>query len=130
MARDGFLPAGLARLHPLNATPAAACLAHAGIAASLAISGSFTALAIAATLIVIIVYVAGCAAAVVLRRRNVALAGPPVRIPALTALAVSGSAAMLWVGAQSTRAEAIGIAILIGVTSLIYWLRCQRVTAA
>ena len=130
MARDGFLPASLARLHPRNATPAAACLAHAGIAAALAISGSFTALAIVATLIVIIVYVAGCAAAVVLRRRNVALAGPPVRIPALTALAVSGSAAMLWVGAQSTRAEALGIAALIGITSLIYWLRRQRVTAA
>ncbi len=125
MARDGFLPVSVGRLHARNATPWVASLAHAGIAAALAVSGSFTALAIVATLIVIIVYVVGCAAAVVLRRRDVALAGPPVRIPALTAFAIAGSAAMLWVGAQSTRAEAVGIALLVAATTLIYWLRRQ-----
>lgn len=126
MARDGFLPAAIGRLHPRNATPWVASLTHAGIAAALAVSGSFAGLAIVATLIVIIVYVVGCAAAVVLRRRNVALAGAPVRIPALTALVVTGSAAMLWVGLQSTREEAVAIAVLIAVTSLIYRLRRQN----
>ena len=130
MARDGFLPAAIGRLHPRNATPWVASLVHAGIAAALAVSGSFAGLAIVATLIVIIVYVVGCAAAVVLRRRNVALAGTPVRIPALTALAITGSAAMLWVGLQSTRAEALAIAALIGVTSLVYLLRRQNALAS
>ncbi len=125
-ARDGFLPAALGRLHPRTATPWVASLVHAAIAAALAVSGSFAGLAIVATLIVIIVYVAGCAAAVVLRRRDIALAGPPVRIPALTALAVTGSAAMLWVGAQSTREEAVAIAILIGATTLVYLARRKQ----
>ena len=130
MARDGFLPAAVGRLHSRNATPWVASIAHAAIAAGLAVSGSFAGLAIVATLIVIIVYVVGCAAAVVLRRRNVALAGTPVRIPALTGFAIIGSAAMLWVGLQSTRAEAIAIAGLIAVTTLVYWLRRQNALAS
>jgi amino acid transporter len=130
MARDGFLPAGLGRLHPRTAAPYVASLAHAAIAAALAVSGSFAALAVVATLIVIIVYVVGCAAALELRRRDVALAGAPLRIPALSAFAVVGSAAMLWVGLQSTRAEAIAIAALIAATTLIYWLRRQTALAS
>lgn len=130
MARDGFLPVACGRVHPRTATPWVASIVHAAIAAALAASGSFAGLAVVATLIVIIVYVLGCAASLVLRRRNVALAGIPVRIPALTAFAVTGSAAMLWVGAQSTAEEAIAIAVLIGATTLVYLARRQRALAA
>jgi basic amino acid/polyamine antiporter, APA family len=130
MARGGFLPAPIGRLHPRNATPWVASVVHAGIAVALAVSGSFAALAILATLIVIIIYITGCAAALVLRRRDVALAGPPLRIPALTAFAIAGSAAMLWVAAQSTLAEALGIALLIGLTTIVYGLRRQTALAS
>ena len=130
MARDGFLPATIGRLHPRNATPWVASLVHAGIAAALAVSGSFAGLAILATLIVIIVYVVGCAAAVTLRRRDVAMAGTPVRIPALPAFAIIGSAAMLWVGVHSTREEAVAIAGLIALTSIVYRLRRGNALAA
>lgn len=129
MARNGFLPASIGRLHRRNATPWVASLVHAAIAAALAVSGSFAGLAIVATLIVIVIYVVGSAAAVVLRRRDIALAGAPVRIPGLSGVALAGSAAMLWVGLQSTRAEAVGIAALIGITTLVYLLRRQKALA-
>lgn len=130
MARDGFLPSALGRLHPRNATPWVASLAHAGVAAALAVSGSFAQLAIVATLIIIVVYLIGCAAAITLRRRNVALAGTPVQIPGLTGFAIVGCAAMLWVGAQSTPAEAAAIAALIAVASVIYRFRRQNALAS
>jgi amino acid transporter len=130
MARDGFLPSALGRLHPRNATPWVASLAHAGVAAALAVSGSFAQLAIVATLIIIVVYLIGCAAAITLRRRNVALAGTPVKIPGLTGFAIVGCAAMLWVGAQSTPAEAAAIAALIAVASVIYRFRRQNALAS
>jgi amino acid transporter len=123
LARSGFLPAIVGRLHSRNNTPWVASLCHAAIAAGLAISGSFASLAVLATLFAVIVYVIGSVAAVKLRRENVATAGPPVRIPGLPLLAVLGSAAMLWVAAQSTREEAIGIVLSTMVASLLYRFR-------
>jgi amino acid transporter len=126
LSRGGFLPEPLGRLHARNHTPWVASLTHAGIAAGLAITGSFGSLAVLATLFSVLVYVIGSAAAVKLRRDNVATAGPPVRIPALPWLAIIGSAAMLWVAAQSTQEEAIGIAVFIAAASVLYWWRRSR----
>ena len=123
MARDGFLPRALGRLHPRSRTPWVASFAHAGLCAGLALSGSFTALAIVATLTCVMVYFIGCAAALRLRARNIATAGVPVRIPGLAALACIGISSMLWVTAQSTFAEAVGIAVFTLVASLAYRFR-------
>ena len=111
MARDGFLPRALGRVHPRSHSPWVASFTHAALCAVLAVSGSFTALAIVATLACVMVYFIGCAAALRLRARDVAIAGTPVRIPGLTLLAAVGIGSMLWVTAQSTGAEAIGIAV-------------------
>ena len=69
------------------------------------------------------VYFIGCAAALRLRARNIATAGVPVRIPGLAALACIGISSMLWVTAQSTFAEAVGIAVFTLVASLAYRFR-------
>lgn len=130
LGRDGFLPQALGWLHPRNATPWVASLAHATVAAGLAISGSFAALAMFSALIAIVVYIVGCIATMKLRRDGVALAGTPVRIPALPVFAVAGSAAMLWVASQSTQSELWGIAAMITVTTVIYWLRRQKALAS
>jgi basic amino acid/polyamine antiporter, APA family len=123
LSRGGFLPAPLGRLHAHNHTPWVASLVHAGVAAGLAITGSFNSLAVLATLFSVMVYVIGTAAALKLRRADIATAGPPVRIPALPLLAGLGIAAMLWVAAQSTREEAIGITIFIAVVTVLYQFR-------
>lgn len=129
LGRDGFLPAAIGQLHPRTATPWVASLAHAAIAATLAISGSFALLAVMSALIAMVVYIIGCAAAVKLRADSVALAGPPVTIPGLRLCAAAGIAAMACVMAQSTGAEALGIAALIAGASLIFLLRRRRALA-
>jgi amino acid transporter len=123
LSRGGFLPEPLGRLHAQNHTPWIASLVHAAVAAGLAITGSFNSLAVLATLFSVMVYVIGSAAALKLRRADIATAGPPVRIPALPLLAGLGIAAMLWVAAQSTREEAIGITIFIAVVTVLYQFR-------
>ncbi|GGE12085.1 amino acid transporter [Polymorphobacter glacialis] len=123
MSRDGILPTALGRTHRRTHAPWIASLVHAAIAATIAVSGTFTSLAILATLFCVLIYFLGSAAALKLRRDNIAHAGPPVRIPALLPVALAGNAAMLWVAFQSTAPEAIGIALFIAAASLLYWAR-------
>lgn len=123
MARDGFLPARLGTLHPRSHAPWVASFTHAALCAGLAVSGSFTALATVATLACVMVYFIGCAATLRLRATNVAIAGTPVRIPGLKLVAAIAIGSMLWVTAQSTQPEAIGIAIFTLAASLVYRFR-------
>ncbi|WP_174292520.1 APC family permease, partial [Sphingomonas bacterium] len=67
-ARDGFLPAALGRVSPRTGVPATAILVHAGLAAVLAITGTFETLVVLSVLSACGLYAAGCAAAWVLRR--------------------------------------------------------------
>lgn len=129
-ARDGFLPAAVGRIHPRSHAPWVAVAVHCTVAAGLALSGTFAALVIVSTLVVVVVYVIGCAAALRLRARGVERAGPVTRIPGLTAAAACAFAAMAWVALQSTAAEAAGIAGLIVVISLLYLFRRQARTAS
>ena len=126
LARDGFLPKPVGWLHPRTHTPYVASFVHAAIAAGLAVTGSFASLAILSTLFCVLIYLLGAAAAVKLRIEDVAVAGPPVRIPALNLIALAGCAAMVWVAAQSTAAEAIAIAAFVAGASLLYRLRRTR----
>ena len=119
-ARDGFLPSMLATIHPRTHAPAAAIIVHLGIAAALALTGTFIELAILSTLAGVGIYILGCAAAVVLRRRNVATAGEPLRFRATVPAAFIGIASMLWAGAQATMSEAISSAVALAVIALLY----------
>lgn len=127
-ARDGLLPAPLGRLHPRTHAPHVAIITHSAIAAAFAVTGSFATLAVLATLLTLLVYLLGCAAALKLRRDDIALAGNPIRVPALGLVAAAGIAIMLWVAAQSTAAEAIGIAVFIALVTLLYRFRQAPIT--
>lgn len=126
LARDGFLPGHVGRLHPRTRAPYVASFVHAGVAAALAISGSFTALVALSSLTALLVYLIGGVAALRLRQHDVARAGPPIRMPGLQLLWAIGSLAIIWVAAQSTREEAIGIAIYIALVTLLYRVRRSR----
>ena len=121
--RDGMAPAAFGRVHATTQAPYVAITVYAVITAALAISGTFEKLAILATLLVVLVYIVGCAAALKLRRENIELAGPVHKIPGLHAAALFSFAAMAWLGFQSTREEAIGIALFLVLISVAYRFR-------
>ena len=119
-ARDGFLPSSLAAIHPRTHAPAAAIVVHLLIAAAFALTGTFIELAILSTLATVGIYVLGCAASVVLRRRGVATVGEPLRFRATVPAAFIGIASMVWVAAQATVNEAMSLGIALALIVALY----------
>lgn len=100
-ARDGMLPAALGRIDARRQTPVRAIVLNAVLVAGLAISGEFGPLAAIASLASMSVYVLGCIAALVLRRRGVAQAGPVIAwsiTPVAAVVGVVANAAIIATG--------------------------------
>jgi amino acid transporter len=95
-ARDGFLPAPLAAVHPRTRTPHVAIAVQTALVAALAVSGSFEKLAIIGDGSILLVYLACCAAVLALRRRDVRESAEPFRPPAGGAVPVLAMLAVLW----------------------------------
>jgi amino acid transporter len=119
-ARDGFLPSWLGAIPARTHAPAAAIVVHLAIAAALALSGTFIELAVLSTLATVGIYILGCAASLVLRRRNVATVGEPLRFRATVPAAFIGIVSMLWVATQATATEAISVAVALALIVALY----------
>jgi amino acid transporter len=125
LSRDGLMPGVLARLDPVRRTPNVAIAAHGTLVAALAISGEFRPLVVAASLASMTVYVLGCAAALVLRRRGVAEAGRVTEwrlTPVAAAVAVVANLAIIL---SASRAEIAALAaaatLFAGVATVRTW---------
>ncbi len=125
-ARDGFLPRSVANLHARTRAPYVAITLHAAIAFGLAVSGSFVELAILSSLATVLVYIVGCAAAVLLQRRATALAGPPLSVRGLELAAGIGVLSMAWIVIHAAAAEALGCAAAVGIAVIWYALAVSR----
>jgi amino acid transporter len=116
-ARDGFLPAVIARVHPRTRAPWVAILVQSGLVASLALTSTFEKLALLANLSALILYALCCGAVFPLRWRNVRSQGEPFRVPlvvpCLAILAILG----LFATFQREEWAAVGIS-LVGASTL------------
>jgi amino acid transporter len=124
-ARDGLLPRVLGSVHPRTRAPYVAILSYAAIAIGLALSGTFAELAVLSALASACMYIMGCAAAWRLAREGVALAGEPLNFHWLGSAAVIGIASMLALFAMASRAEIIGVAVLISLSVVVYMLQTK-----
>ena len=119
LARDGYGPAFLARIHPRFHTPAAAIVVQFVISLALALSGSFAGLALLSMVTRLLAYIGTAAAVLVLARRYrdrpgaLKLPGGPL-IPALALLLSVG----LLLSASWQNLLAVGVALSLG--ALIY----------
>ena len=127
-ARDGFLPAALARTHPVHRTPVAAILVQCAIVLVLAITSTFEQLAILANLSTLVVYALCCVAAWELRRRGVRMGGTPFRVPAAGVVIVLACLVIGWILTSVTAAEwlAFGIALAAAAAIFVIRLRLRR----
>jgi len=94
LGRDGFLPRGIAAVHPRWHTPYVAIAVQAVIVFALAVTSGFEQLAILANVSTLLLYAACCAAAWELRRRDVRAGGIPFRVPAASIVPVLALAAI------------------------------------
>jgi amino acid transporter len=128
-ARQGGLPAFFGAVHPRYRTPHVAIATFALVIFLLAATGTFQQLIVLASAALLVVYGATVAAAVVLRRRDVRAGGEPFRTPGGLLVPALASAIVLWLLAQTTWRERIGVALLIAGASALFALRRVRAAA-
>jgi amino acid transporter len=104
-ARDGLLPAPLARLHPRFLTPWVAIVVHAVIAWALASIGSFGVLVLLANVALLSSYLLCCLAAIELQRRNVQTDGSPFVPPGGPLVPALACVVVLWLLSHATAQE-------------------------
>ncbi|QJU58834.1 amino acid permease [Sphingomonas sp. AP4-R1] len=125
--RDGLLPAVFGRVHPTWQTPYVAILFHTVLAFLLAATGTFEGLAILSTLATAGIYFLACAAALSLRRRDVAIGGRPLTFRILAPAAWVGMAAMVLLVAIGKMGDILGfVGVTVGSLALFAVMRPPR----
>jgi basic amino acid/polyamine antiporter, APA family len=118
--RDGILPRVFASVHPRYRTPHVAIIVQAIVCAVAAITSSFGALAVLATVSTLVLYALCCVAAWMLRRRDVRAEGAiPFRVPGGPIVPVLAIAVIGWLlSSASLREFAIVGAVMVAASVL------------
>ncbi|HEX6573941.1 MAG TPA: APC family permease [Gemmatimonadaceae bacterium] len=120
-ARDGSVPRVFASIHPRFRTPHIAIVTHAALGAALALTGTFSALAVLSVLPTLVVYFGCCVATLKLRRRDNAAHTPEsFRIPGGATVPVAAILFVLWLFSTATLMELV---VVLGIAALAYTLR-------
>jgi amino acid transporter len=125
-ARQGGLPARFGSVHSRYHTPHVAIAAFAAVIFLLAVSGTFQQLIVLASAALLVVYGSTVAASVVLRRRDLRAGGEPFRTPGGLLVPVLAAGIVLWLLAQTTWRERIGVGLLVAAASAVYLFRRLR----
>jgi amino acid transporter len=122
LARDGYGPRWLARLHPVFRTPAHAIGVQTAVVLALSLSGSFVLLATLSVIARIATYI-GTAAAVPILRRRMGRRPGALRLPFGASIPIAALILAISLLASATRAELLlaGAALLLG--SVLFALR-------
>lgn len=96
LGRDGFLPRGLASVHPRFHTPHVAIAVQAVVVLVLALSSGFEQLAVMANVSTLLLYAACALASWQLRRKGVEAGGIPFRVPAAGVVPILALAVIAW----------------------------------
>ncbi|MGH9869619.1 MAG: APC family permease [Candidatus Polarisedimenticolia bacterium] len=122
LARDGFGPAFLGRVHPRFHTPAAAILVQGLICLPLALTGTFTTLATLSVVARLATYLTTAAAVPVLRRRMPHAQGA-LRLPAGDLIAAAAVVLSLGLAASATMANLLAAGAALAVGAVVYATR-------
>jgi len=122
-ARDGILPASVARIHPRFHTPSVAIVLHATIVATVAVSSTFTQLAVLANVAALTLYLMCVAGSYELQRRDVRAGGMPFAVPAGPLIPVLATCVIVWMLSHATRREFAIEGLVLTIAALVYLAR-------
>jgi amino acid transporter len=117
LARDGFLPSALARVHDVHRTPQNAIVVQSIATLTLAATGTFEQLAILANVSALALYF-GCALAAWQLRR--AAIGPGLNFPGAAMLPWITCGVIVWLLTGVTASEWLGFSVCVGGAALVY----------
>jgi APA family basic amino acid/polyamine antiporter len=123
LGRDGVLPPVLARVHQTYRTPHVAIVVYACLVAVLAISSTFTQLAILANVAALTLYLACVGAAFELQRRDVRGSGEPFAVPGGPAIPILAAVVIIWLLSNATRKEFSIEGLVLAVATVFYVIR-------
>jgi amino acid transporter len=127
LGRDEFLPKQLSSVHNEFRTPHVAIVLHGGLIGALALSGTFQQLAVFANLTAFVLYILCAIAVWQLRRRDIRGTERPFLIPGGPLIPIAAVIANAWlIYFTATRSDAIGMAIILLISILLYAVRAVR----
>jgi APA family basic amino acid/polyamine antiporter len=119
-ARDGSLPAFLAKVHPKYKTPYIAIAFAAAAICAIALSGTFKPLAGLASGSILMIYAAVCLSVLRLRQRDGNPKTGEFTVPGGSIIPILGFLLIAWLLWQLPLGEALGLGALIG-ASIVYY---------
>jgi basic amino acid/polyamine antiporter, APA family len=132
LARDGFLPAAFARIHPRRHTPHLAIAAQTAIVITVALFGNFEVLAVAANVTILLVYAVCCVAVMELHRRGVQGGGTPFKVPLARVAPPLALVVIAWMlsGLQAGEWKAAGIILVVATLVFVVTIPSRRARLA
>jgi APA family basic amino acid/polyamine antiporter len=121
--RDAFLPRFFAHVHPRFHTPDVAIATYAAVAFVLSFNSTFQKLAILSNMVVLLLYILCCLAALELNRRDVRSDGPPFIFRGRSLIPIVAIIFIVWVLAHATKDEFVITGICIAIASLLFFVR-------
>ena len=129
-ARDGLLPKSLGRVHARSHAPHVAIACYAAIAIVLALTGTFTELAVLSALTTAPLYILGCAATWRIVRGGVAQSGEPLNFRWLGIATFLGITSMVALIALASREEILGLLVFMAISVAVYLVQTRITRAA
>jgi len=128
LAEHRLLPRWFGQIHEKFSTPANSIMFMGGLAAALALSGSFVRLAIASSLTRMITYVVCIAALPVIKgKADHATIAKAFKIPGGYTIPLVAFVLCLWLASHSSAESWQLVAIMLAVGLVLYWLEQQRI---
>lgn len=121
LARDGFLPKAVARIHPRFLTPHVAIVTQSVIVCALAIGNTFEALAVLANLSALLLYFACAVAGYLLKRRGIIDGdAKPFSLPGGPTVHILTCAMIVWLLTSITVGEWARVGLTLAVATVIF----------